>query len=71
MSRKRFLIASACCCKADKVARRDALACSSACRAWLRRHPDHVATLIIQICLMFRPSTLGRFFGYRFAFCRR
>jgi hypothetical protein len=45
MSRKRYLMACACCGKAHKVARRDALACSNACRVWLRRHPEHLREL--------------------------
>jgi hypothetical protein len=45
MSRKRYLRACACCGKHHKVARRDALACSSGCSAWLRRHPEHLREL--------------------------
>jgi hypothetical protein len=45
MSRKRYLMVCACCGKPHKVARRDALACSNACRAWLRRHPEHLREL--------------------------
>ena len=45
MNRKRYLIACASCGQPHKVVRRDALACSSPCRAWLRRHPEHLREL--------------------------
>jgi hypothetical protein len=38
-------MACASCGKPHKVTRRDALACSSACRAWLRRHPEQLREL--------------------------